>query len=110
MTDGKRSRGHAPIMSKAFVNNNDVIDLRPILQTLLARHRLLVSEVSELEHGWQIRTTDGPIVNIFITGSVQIQGRNTDLARQFVEDLESAIVDLRHSRRLAINLWLVSRD
>ena len=110
MTDRKRFRGHALTMSDAFVTGNDAIALRPILQTLLAIHHLHVSEVRKLEYGWQIRTTEGPIINIFITETVQSQGRNANIARGFVEDLTSAIAELKHGRRLSISLWLTGRD
>lgn len=110
MPDGKIFRGPALTMSDNFVKGNDTIDLRQILQTLLARHYLHVTEVRELGNGWQIRTTEGPIINIFVSGTVQLQGRNTDIARKLVEDLRSAIAELKHDRWLWTSLWLSARD
>jgi hypothetical protein len=77
-------------------------DFRRLLQTLLAKYRLRVAEEKEIAHGLQLRTCEGPIVNIFSTGTAQLQGQRTHLAREFVGELRAEIAELRHRRWLAI--------
>jgi hypothetical protein len=59
-----------------------------------------VAEAKQLAHGWQYRTYEGPIINIFNTGTVQPQGRRPGLAREFVKELRSEIAELRHRQWL----------
>ena len=82
---------------------DDALDLQPILRSLLEKHRLRVAKEIRLQHGFQLRTCEGPIINIFFTGTVQQpQGRNTHLAREFVEELRAEIAELRHRRWLSL--------
>jgi hypothetical protein len=71
------------------------------VEALLAKHRLRVAEEKHLGNGLQLRTCEGPIINIFSTGTVQLQGRRPELAREFVDDLRAAIAEFRHRRWIA---------
>lgn len=102
MSNAKRFQGRALTIDDPVARRNDAIDLRPLLEALLAKHRLRVAEARELQNCWQILTSEGPIINIFSTGSVQLQGQRTHLAREFVEDLRAEIDELRHHRWLSI--------
>jgi hypothetical protein len=85
------------------VGGDDTPEFRRCLPTLLEKHRLRIAKEIRLEHGFQLRTCEGPIINIFSTGTVQQpQGRNTHLAREFVEELRAEIAELRHRRWLSL--------
>jgi hypothetical protein len=76
------------------------IDIGPILRELLPRHSLRVTEVRELEHGCQVRLREGPIINIYHSGTVQKpQGQRSHLASKFAEELQAVIDEVRHGRR-----------
>ncbi len=77
---------------------DNTLDFRRLLETLLAKHRLRVVEVRQLQHALQLRLSKGPIINIFSTGTVQLQGRRPELVREFVEELRAGIAELRHHR------------
>ena len=79
----------------------DSPELEAVLIALLEKHHLRVEGARGLAHGWQIRTSEGPVINIFTTGAVQLQGRRPELAREFVGDLKAEIVEIRHRRWLA---------
>jgi hypothetical protein len=103
MTDRKQSRGRdlaANDPARPGPEGYDALDLRPRLEALFAKHGMHVAEANELEHGWQYRTYEGPIINIFNTGTVQPQGRRPGLAREFVKELRSEIAELRHRQWL----------
>jgi hypothetical protein len=80
---------------------DDALELRPILHALFAKHGLHVTKVKQLEHGWQYRTYEGPIVNVFNTGKIQLQGRKVHAANNLVEELEIEIAELLHRRWLS---------
>ena len=85
------------------VGGDDALEFRRLLQSLLVKHSLRVAEERRLAHGTQIRTCEGPIINIFHTGKVQQpQGRNPHLASEFVEELRAEIAELRHRRWLSL--------
>jgi hypothetical protein len=42
---------------------------------------------------------EGPIVNIYHSGAVQIQGQRPHLASKFAEELQAVIDEVRHGRR-----------
>jgi hypothetical protein len=81
------------------------LDIMPILQELLVKHSLHVAEIRDLnhgdcKHGWQLRTHEGPIINVFFSGTVQkTQGHRPHLANNFVEELRAVIDELRHGQR-----------
>jgi hypothetical protein len=100
MTGRKRTTGRELVIldpARLISEVNDPLDLGPILQDLLARHSLHVAEVRELGHAWQLRTWEGPIINIYRTGTVPPpQGQRVDLAGKFVEELRLVINELGH--------------
>jgi hypothetical protein len=103
MTDRKRGRDSAvndPARPGAE-GFDDALDLPPLLKALFAKHGMHVAEAKQLEHGWQYRTHEGPIINIFNTGTLQPQGRRPGLAREFVKELRSEIAELRHRQWLS---------
>ena len=70
------------------------------LIALFEKHCLRIAGLKELPHGWQFRTSEGPIINVFASGNVLLQGRRQELALEFVQDLRAEIAEIRH--RLAI--------
>ena len=101
MPDHKQSRGPESARNnpaRPVSEGDDAFDHRGILQALLAKHRLRVAEVRKLTHAYQLRTIEGPIINIFATGTVQLQGQRTHLAREFAEELRTEIAKLIISR------------
>jgi hypothetical protein len=103
MTRRKKTTGPELVLhdpERLISQVGDQLDIMPILQELLIKHSLQVAEVRDLEHGWQLRTRQGPIINIFCSGTVQRpQGQRPSLASKFVEELRAVIDDLRHGRR-----------
>jgi hypothetical protein len=79
---------------------DDELDIGPILRELLAKHSLHLAKIEDLDHGWQLRTQEGPIINIYHSGTVQKpQGQRPELASKLVEELQAVIDDLRQGRR-----------
>jgi hypothetical protein len=81
------------------------LDIGAILKELLVKHSLHVAKVGDLKHGdrkygWQLRTHEGPIINVFHSGTVQRpQGERPHLANKFVEELRAVIDEFRLGRR-----------
>ena len=104
MTDRQQSGGREVAINdqaRPTADENEALDLRPVLQALFAKHGLHVAEAKQLKHGWQYRTYEGPVINIFNTGTVQLQGRCPELAGEFVKDLRSKIAEILHRRWLS---------
>jgi hypothetical protein len=105
MRGRKQSRGRELAINdpaRPSAEGDDELDFRRLLEALLARYGLHVAEERPLEHGVQLRTCEGPIINIFSTGTVQQpQGQRTHLAREFCEELRAGIAELRHRRWLS---------
>jgi hypothetical protein len=103
MTNRRNTTGPTLVISdpgRLISEVDGSLDIGPLLQELLARHSLHVIEVRELEHGWQLRMREGPIINIYYSGKVQKpQGQRPHLASKFVEELQAVIDELRHGRR-----------
>jgi hypothetical protein len=108
MTGRKKTTGPELVIrdpERLISQVGEQLDIRPILQELLVKHSLHVAEVPDLKHGgrkygWQLRTHEGPIINVFYSGTVQRpQGRRPHLASKFVEELRVVIDELRHGGR-----------
>jgi hypothetical protein len=79
---------------------DDELEIGPILRELLAKHSLHVAKIEGLDHGWRLRTREGPILSVYRSGTVQKpQGQRPELASKFVEELQEVIDDLRQGRR-----------
>jgi hypothetical protein len=104
MTDRNPSCGRDLALedpARSVSEGDDPLDLRPRLQALLAKYCLHVAETRRLAHGWQVRTSEGPVINIFLTVTVQLQGQRTHLARELVGELRAEIAKLRMAREPA---------
>jgi hypothetical protein len=105
MTGRKQSGGRELAIrdpARPGAEGDNTRGLRRLLEMLLTKYALHVAEEKPLEHGVQLHTCEGPIINIFSTGTVQLQGRRTHLAREFVEELRDGIGELRHHRWLSL--------
>jgi len=104
MTDREQSGGRELAINdqaRPGAGGNDALDLRPRLEALFAKYNMHVAEAKRLEHCWQYRTCEGPIINIFDTGTVHPQGRRLELASELVKELRSEIAELRHRQWLS---------
>jgi hypothetical protein len=108
MTRRKKTTGPELVLhdpERLISQVGDQLDIMPILHELLVKHSLHVAEVRDLKHGdckygWQLRTHEGPIINVFHSGTVQRpQGQRPSLATKFVEELRAVIDEFRHGRR-----------
>ena len=56
------------------------------IESLFAKHQLNIADYRELPDGLGIQfyTEEGPIVNIYRTDTVYVQGRNRDLADELL--------------------------
>lgn len=104
MRGRKQSRGRELAINnpaRPSAEGDDALDFRRLLEALLAKYDLHVAVERPIEHGVQVRTCEGPIINIFSTGTVQQpQGQRPHLAREFVDELRAVIVEFRHRRWL----------
>ncbi len=96
MTDRKGRELAEDDPARPGAEGDDALDFRRLLETLLAKYGLRVAEARQLQHALQLRLSEGSIINIFSTGSVQLQGKRTHLAREFVEELRAGVAELRH--------------
>jgi predicted nucleotide-binding protein len=71
------------------------------IERLFAKHQLSIADYRELPDGYGIQfyTDEGPIVNIYRTDTVNVQGKNRSLADELAVDLRLLIKEARKSGR-----------
>lgn len=67
-----------------------VNDVKEVLAT---KGAVTVIEERAIEHGVQLRTKEGPIINVWNTGNVTVQGKMQHLVKPFIDELEAGTPD-----------------
>lgn len=96
-----RRRGYVPRNQRVQQDALSIDSLEGTLIALFEKHRLCLAGLKELPHGRQFRTSEGPIINVFTTGTVFLQGRQPELALEFVKDLRAEIAEINQRRWVA---------
>ncbi len=82
------------------------------IERLFCKHQLCIASYRELPTGFgmQFHTNEGPVVNIYYTGTVHVQGTNCELAAGLAAELRSLIKQERKSNRPAMLSNLANRQ
>jgi hypothetical protein len=87
--------------SLQIVEHSGSEDFKTILVALLTKHQLHIVKQKCVQGGLQIGIVEGPILTIYATGTVLLQGHHQERAQAFKAELEAAFIELRHQQFVA---------